>query len=73
MNRIRNQRQLLKILRDKKIITTTIYQELYAKSKGGFFRSRRHITLYLEEHELTPHETQKQAQPATKMKKGTAN
>ena len=28
------------------------YRSLYAKIKGGFFRSRRHITLYIKEHDL---------------------
>ncbi|GAF81681.1 unnamed protein product, partial [marine sediment metagenome] len=26
-----------------------LYRKFYLKSKGGFFRSRRHIKLYLEE------------------------
>ena len=53
MKTIRAQRDLLKTLRDKKIIMAAQYHELYGKSKGGFFRSRRHIKLYLEEHGMT--------------------
>ena len=49
---IRNQRDLLNILRTKSLITPKIYRDLYYKSKGGFFRSRRHIRLYIEEHNL---------------------
>jgi len=49
INKIRAQRKLLKILKEKKIIDDKFYRELYSKSKGGFFRSRRHIKLYLEE------------------------
>lgn len=49
INRIRAQREFLALLRDKKAIDDTLYRELYMKSKGGFFRSRRHIKLYLEE------------------------
>lgn len=49
MNKIRIQRRLLKNLKEKKIIDDLLYRELYLKSKGGFFRSKRHIKLYLEE------------------------
>ena len=50
MGRIRAQRELLQTLRDKKVIAPLSYRELYLKSKGGFFRSRRHIKLYMQEH-----------------------
>ncbi len=49
MNRIKAQRGLLKRLKDKKIIDKKLYRDLYLKAKGGFFRSKRHIRLYLEE------------------------
>lgn len=49
MAKIRIQRSLLKSLREKEIIDPKKYRDLYRKSKGGFFRSRRHILLYLEE------------------------
>ena len=52
INRIRTQREFLKQLKEKSIITSSIYQQLYMKSKGGFFRSKRHIKLYIEEHKL---------------------
>jgi large subunit ribosomal protein L19e len=52
MNRIRAQRDLLKRLRLNEVITKDIYKELYKKSQSGFFRSTRHIKLYIEEHEL---------------------
>ena len=52
MIKIRNQKQLLKGLRDNKSIPTKIYRDLYRKSKGGFFRSKRHIQIYLSEHKL---------------------
>ena len=56
IEKIRLQRQFLKRLRSKKIITPKIYKSLYMKSKGGFFRSKAHIKLYLEEHDLIKHE-----------------
>jgi len=52
MVRVRAQRELLKELRDKKLVSTTNYRMLYTKSKGGYFRNRRHIKLYLKEHHL---------------------
>src|SRR3989338_8996986 len=42
ISRIRAQRVLIKEFRDKKMITPTNYQLLYAKTKGGYFRNKRH-------------------------------
>ena len=53
--KIRNQKSLLKDLRDKSLISRKDYRILYRKAKGGFFRSVRHIKLFLEEHELLQH------------------
>jgi large subunit ribosomal protein L19e len=50
--KIRVQRRFIKELKEKKIISTKGYHELYKKSKGGFFRSKRHIKLFIEEHDL---------------------
>ena len=52
MNKIRIQREFLKELRKKKLIPKSDYIDLYRKSKGGFFRNKRHIKVYLEEHGL---------------------
>jgi len=52
MIRIRNQKEYIKSLRDKSLISKRIYRSLYRQSKGGFFRSRRHIEIYLNEHKL---------------------
>ncbi len=52
MKRIRTQREFLKVLKDKKHINTKTYTDLYKKAKGGFFRSKKHIKLYIEEHRL---------------------
>ena len=46
---IRAQREFLKLLKDKKIIPLSEYRSLYMKSKGGFFRSKRHIRVYMKE------------------------
>jgi large subunit ribosomal protein L19e len=52
MAKVRIQRRLLKELRDKKLISTANYRLLYRKVKGGFFRNKRHIKLYLTEYHL---------------------
>jgi len=52
MARIRLQRKFLKELKQKNKVTNEIYKELYRKSKGGFFRSKRHIKLYITEHNM---------------------
>ena len=52
INKIRLQRGYIQSLRDNKMISTTDYHELYMKSKGGFFRSIRHLKLYAQERGL---------------------
>ncbi len=47
--KIRSQRALLQELREKEKITQEQFKTLYAKAKGDFFRSRRHILLHLQE------------------------
>lgn len=52
MRGIRVQRAFIRKLIDRALITKETYHDLYSKSKGGMFRSKRHIKLYLEEHKL---------------------
>lgn len=52
MIKVRSQRKLLKQLREKKLITSQHYRLVYQKIKGGFFRNRRHLKLYLTEKNL---------------------
>ncbi|MGM5488232.1 MAG: 50S ribosomal protein L19e [Nanobdellota archaeon] len=49
MNRIRKQRALLKELRQKGTLTAEEYRKLYNNAKGGFFRSLRHLKMYINE------------------------
>ena len=51
MAKVRVQRAFLILLLEKKIISKSAYRDLYLKSKGGYFRSKRHVKLYLEEHD----------------------
>jgi large subunit ribosomal protein L19e len=50
--KIRSQRTFIAELKEKKIIADDTYRMLYRKTKGGFFRSTRHIKLYLEDNKL---------------------
>ena len=49
MARIRLQRRILKSLKKTNKIANKTFVDLYRKAKGGFFRSKRHLKLYLEE------------------------
>lgn len=49
-NHVRLQRKFIKELKNRKIIDNSTYRTFYYKIKGGFFRSKRHIKLYMEEH-----------------------
>ncbi len=53
MAKIRVQRKFLAELKEKKLIESKVYTSLYKKAKGGFFRSKKHIKLYIDEHKLT--------------------
>jgi large subunit ribosomal protein L19e len=52
MNKIRAQRGLLSQLREEELIDHETYSAMYRKAKGGFFRSKRHLRLYIEEQGL---------------------
>ncbi len=52
IKKVRVQRKFIKELKDKKIITSKSHQMLYSKISGGFFRSRKHIKLYIKEHDM---------------------
>ena len=52
MSRIRVQRSFLRELRGRGYLSTSNYRLLYLKCKGGYFRNRRHIKLYVTEHQL---------------------
>lgn len=52
MNHVRKQRKFIQELRDKKLISTKVYRGIYTKIKGGFFRSKNHVKLYLTENRL---------------------
>jgi large subunit ribosomal protein L19e len=59
--KVRAQRKLLKELRTFGRISSAAYVQLYRKVKGGFFRNRRHIRLYIKEHGLLNEKNEKSA------------
>ncbi len=56
INKVRVQRDFIKLLRNNGLITSAICHDLYMKSKGGFFRSLRHLKLYTQERGLLKNE-----------------
>jgi len=51
--RIRLQRDLLQSLKNSGKLSSKNFHAICEKAKGGYFRSRRHVKLYLEENRLT--------------------
>ena len=52
INRVRAQREFVKELKAKKLVDNAVFNKVYSLIKGGFFRSRTHVKLYLNEHGL---------------------
>jgi large subunit ribosomal protein L19e len=52
MIKVRSQRNFIKELKASTIIAVSTYRNLYSKVKGGYFRNKRHIKLYLTENKL---------------------
>lgn len=52
INRVRSQREFIKYLKQKGVLSVYNYRLLRNKIKGGFFRSRRHVKLFIEEYNL---------------------
>lgn len=69
MLKIRSQRILIKELKENKNISQETYRDIYKKAKGGYFRSKRHIKIYLEDHNLFLEKTTKAKTTTTKTKK----
>ncbi len=52
ITRIRSQREFLKELKEKQLISNETFRKAYLKAKGGYFRSTRHIKIFLEDNKL---------------------
>jgi len=54
MTRVRSQRELLRVLVEKKVLKKEDKRYVYMKIKGGSFRSKKAMVTYLKENELVP-------------------
>jgi len=52
VNTVRAQRNFLKSLKIKGLISSDVFRKLYSRSKGGFFRSVAHLKLFINEQGL---------------------
>ena len=52
IKRVRAQRKYLRELKEKGKISSKVYRELYRKVKGGMFKSKSHLKLYIDKHDL---------------------
>ncbi|MDD3263734.1 MAG: 50S ribosomal protein L19e [Candidatus Nanoarchaeia archaeon] len=52
INKIRLLRKLLKSFYERGMIDSTTYRMLYMRSKGGYFRSKRHLLLFMNDQKL---------------------
>jgi len=52
MNKIRGMRKELKVFKEGGALDKETYRTLYRKAKGGFFRSKRHMRTYVDQHGL---------------------
>ncbi len=52
IKKIRALRRFLKKLKDEGKITPQTYKEMYRKAKGGFFKSKNHLKIYLQRNNL---------------------
>ncbi len=47
INKVRALRKFLRSLKERGVVDTKTYRELYRKVSGGFFRNRSHLKIYL--------------------------
>lgn len=61
ITKIRKIRKTLLDLKEKNLLETKTYRDLYLKAKGGFFRDKGHLMFYINSNKLL-----KEAKPAKK-------
>jgi len=52
INKIRLLRKLLKSFYERGMIDSTAYRMLYMRSKGGYFRNKRHLLMFMNDQKL---------------------
>ena len=50
--KVRTQRKFIQDLKQREKVNSTDFREVYAKIKGGYFRSKRHIKLFMTERKM---------------------
>lgn len=50
--KLRSMRKLLRDMKEEGKLETSVYRDLYRKAKGNFFRNKKHIMLYIKQHDL---------------------
>jgi large subunit ribosomal protein L19e len=68
INQVRSQRKFLRRILEKEIITHDVYRDLYGKVAGGFFRSVKHIQIFMTERNLVVKNAASAAKPAVDKK-----
>ena len=63
---IRPQRQMISELKSGGAINNETYKKLYKLSKGGVFRSRKHLELYMKEHKMLDEKIKKEEKAVKK-------
>ena len=66
INRVRSQRMFLKRILESSIITHDVYKDLYSKVAGGFFRSIKHIQIFMDERSLNARKEKAKAEAGQK-------
>lgn len=52
ITKVRSQRELIREMKENDVISQSTFRDLYLKVKGGFFRNKRHIKLFIGEKQL---------------------
>ncbi|MCD6092516.1 MAG: 50S ribosomal protein L19e [Candidatus Aenigmarchaeota archaeon] len=52
IKKIRALRKYLNLLKKNEKITNAAYRDLYKKAKGGFFKNKAHVKIYIERNDL---------------------
>jgi len=60
MIRIRAQREFIKELKDKELLSSANYHKIYAMCRGGYFRNVRHVKMFLNEHQMFDQKEQRE-------------
>ncbi len=59
MNKVRLQRDYIRQLKEKKLLDNKQFRMLYLKIKSGFFRSKAHLKIYLQDLGILKRESKK--------------